>query len=376
MVSSCPQNSHNSEAERQNINNALIQGQEKTMNKITRIGLDIAKNIFVLHAVNEHGKLVKRQTLDRSKVLAFFAQTEPCLVGIESCASSQHWAREIAKLGHNVKLMNPKFVVPYRKSGKNDANDAEAICEALGRPTMRFVPVKSVEQQAVCALHTSRQFLVVQRTALINHCRGLLTEFGIVMPVGADKVRRLLAERLHHEADTVPSLLHTLMQDHLLDLARVEERIETIDKQLAQWAKHNQQALTLQQMRGIGMITATAFASGVCDATLFKNGRQFAAWLGLVPRQYSSGGKNKLGSITKAGDPYLRTMLTQGARSIVFHSKDKNDNFSLWIQRLIARVGMNKAVIAVAAKQARVMWAMMTKNTHYQPEKICSPLLA
>ena len=346
------------------------------MNKITRIGLDIAKNIFVLHAVNEHGKLVKRQTLDRSKLLAFFAQTEPCLVGIESCASSQHWAREIAKLGHTVKLMNPKFVVPYRKSGKNDANDAEAICEAVGRPTMRFVPVKSVEQQAVCALHTSRQFLVVQRTALINHCRGILTEFGMVMPVGADKVRRLLTEKLNNEAERIPSILHVLMQDHLDDLKRVEERIEAIDKQLAQWAKHNQQAITLQQMRGIGIITATAFASGVCDARLFKNGRQFAAWLGLVPRQYSSGGKNKLGSITKAGDAYLRTMLTQGARSIVFHSKDKNDAFSLWIQRLIARIGMNKAVIAVAAKQARVMWAMMTKNTHYEPDRICSPLSA
>lgn len=344
------------------------------MNKITRIGLDIAKNIFVLHAVNEHGKLVKRQTLDRSKVLAFFAQTEPCLVGIESCASSQHWAREIAKLGHTVKLMNPKFVVPYRKNGKNDANDAEAICEAVGRPTMRFVPVKSVEQQAVCALHTSRQFLVVQRTALINHCRGILTEFGMVMPVGADKVRRLLTEKLNNEAKMIPSILHVLMQDHLDDLKRVEERIEAIDKQLAQWAKHNQQAITLQQMRGIGIITATAFASGVCDARLFKNGRQFAAWLGLVPRQYSSGGKNKLGSITKAGDAYLRTMLTQGARSIVFHSKDKNDAFSLWIQRLIARIGMNKAVIAVAAKQARVMWAMMTKNIAYEPDRICSPL--
>ena len=346
------------------------------MNKITRIGLDIAKNIFVLHAVNEHGKSVKRQTLDRSKVLSFFANIEPCIVGIESCASSQHWAREISQFGHTVKLINPKFVVPYRKSGKNDANDAEAICEAVGRPNMRFVPVKSVEQQAVCSLHTSRQFLVVQRTALINHCRGILTEFGIVMPVGADKVRRLLAEKLQDDANTIPSILHALMQDHLLDLKRVEERIEAIDKQLAQWAKQSQQAMSLQQMRGIGVITATAFASGVCDANLFKNGRQFAAWLGLVPRQYSSGGKNKLGSITKTGDAYLRTMLTQGARSIVFHSKDKNDNFSLWIQRLIARIGMNKTVIAVAAKQARVMWAMMAKNMAYQPERICSPLAA
>ncbi|MCB1657721.1 MAG: IS110 family transposase [Pseudomonadales bacterium] len=346
------------------------------MNKITRIGLDIAKNTFVLHAVNEQGKTVKRHTCDRAKVLSFFAGIEPCLVGIESCASSQHWAREIAQFGHTVKLMNPKFVVPYRKSGKNDANDAEAICEAVGRPNMRFVPVKSVEQQAVCSLHTSRQFLVVQRTALINHCRGVLAEFGIVMPVGADKVRRLLAEKLHKESEMIPVMLQALMQDHLDDLKRVEERIDSIDKQLAQWAKQNQQAINLQQMRGIGVITATAFASGVCDAKLFNNGRQFAAWLGLVPRQYSSGGKNKLGSITKTGDAYLRTMLTQGARSLVFHSKDKNDNFSLWIQRLIARIGMNKTVIAVAAKQARIMWAMMAKNIDYQAEKICSPLVA
>lgn len=345
------------------------------MNKITRIGLDIAKNIFVLHGVNEHGKTVKRQTLDRSKLLAFFAQTQPCLVGIESCATSQHWAREIAKFGHTVKLMNPKFVVPYRKNGKNDANDAEAICEAVGRPNMRFVPVKSVEQQAVCSLHTSRQFLIVQRTALINHCRAILAEFGIVMPVGADKVCRLLAEKLNQESEMIPSILRALMQDHLLDLKRLDERIDSIDKQLAQWAKQNQQAISLQQMRGIGVITATAFASGVCDAKLFNNGRQFAAWLGLVPRQYSSGGKNKLGSITKTGDAYLRTMLTQGARSLVFHSKDKEDNFSLWIQRLIARIGMNKTVIAVAAKQARIMWAIMAKNIEYQPQRICSPLV-
>ena len=346
------------------------------MNKITRIGLDIAKNIFVLYAVNAHGKTVKRQTLSRSKVLSFFAQTEPCLVGIESCASSQHWAREISKFGHSVKLMNPKFVVPYRKSGKNDANDAEAICEAVGRPNMRFVPVKSVEQQAVCSLHTGRQFLVVQRTALINHCRGLLTEFGIIMPLGADKVRRLFAEILADENASVPLFLKDLLQQHLQDLARLEQRIDAIDKQLAEWAKTNQQAMTLLQMLGVGVITATAFAAGVCDAQLFENGRQFAAWLGLVPRQYSSGGKNKLGSITKAGDVYLRTMLAQGARSIVFNAKKKSDPFSLWIQRLLERAGMNKTVIAVAAKQARIMWAIMAKNQDYQPERICSPLSA
>ena len=173
------------------------------MNKITRIGLDIAKNIFVLYAVNAHGKTVKRQTLSRSKVLSFFAQTEPCLVGIESCASSQHWAREIRQFGHTVKLMNPKFVVPYRKSGKNDNNDAEAICEAVGRPNMRYVSVKSVEQQAVCSLHTGRQFLVGHRTSLINHCRGILAEFGIIMPLGADKVRHLFAEILNDENSSV-----------------------------------------------------------------------------------------------------------------------------------------------------------------------------
>ena len=336
--------------------------------------LDIAKNIFVLHAVNEHGKPVKRQTLSRSKVLAFFAQTDPCLVGIESCASSQHWAREISEFGHTIKLMNPKFVVPYRKSGKNDTNDAEAICEAVGRPNMRFVSVKSVEQQAVCSLHTGRQFLVGHRTALINHCRGILAEFGIVMPVGADKARCLFAEILNDQQSAVPLLLKDLLQQHWQDLDRLEQRIEDIDKQLAQWAKTNHQAVTLQQMLGVGVITATAFAAGVSDAKLFNNGRQFAAWLGLVPRQYSSGGKNKLGSITKTGDVYLRTMLAQGARSIVFNAKKKSDPFSLWIQRLIARAGMNKTVIAVAAKQARIMWAMMARNQDYQPERICSPL--
>lgn len=344
------------------------------MNKITRIGLDIAKNIFVLHAVNVHGKTIKRQTLSRSKVLPFFAQLEPCLVGIESCASSQHWAREISKFGHTVKLMNPKFIVPYRKGSKNDANDAEAICEAVGRPNMRFVSVKSIEQQAVCSLHTGRQFLVIQRTALINHCRGILAEFGIIMPAGADKVRRLFAEILADESGAVPLLLKDLLEQHWQDLTRLEQRIDAIDKQLVKWAKTSHQATTLQQVRGVGVVTATAFASGVCDAKLFNNGRQFAAWLGLVPRQYSSGGKNKLGSITKTGDVYLRTMLTQGARSIVFNAKNKEDAFSQWIKRLVERAGMNKTVIAVAAKQARIMWAMMAKNQDYQPDRICSPL--
>lgn len=343
------------------------------MNKITRIGLDIAKNIFVLHAVNAAGKTVKRQTLSRSKVLAFFTHIEPCIVGIESCASSQYWAREISKFGHTVKLMNPKFVVPYRKSGKNDANDAEAICEAVGRPNMRFVPVKSTEQQAVCSLHTARQFLVAQRTSLINHCRGILAEFGIVMPLGADKVQRLFAEILA-DNDNIPILLREVLHQHWKDLDHLALRIKDIDKQLTQWSQSNHTALTLLKMLGVGVITATAFAAGVCDAKLFANGRQFSAWLGLVPRQYSSGGKNILGSITKAGDVYLRTMLTQGARSIVFNAKNKDDALSRWIQRLIERAGMNKTVIAVAAKQARVMWAIMAKGLDYQPERICSPL--
>jgi transposase len=204
------------------------------MNKITRIGLDIAKNIFVLHAVNAAGKPVKRQTLSRSKVLVFFATIEPCIVGIESCASSQHWAREISQFGHTVKLMNPKFVVAYRKSGKNDTNDAEAICEAVSRPNMRFVSCKSIEQQAVCSLHTGRQFLVVQRTALINHCRGILAEFGIVMPLGADKVRRLFADILSDERADVPFLLRDLLQQHWQDLNRLEQRIDSIDTQLTQ----------------------------------------------------------------------------------------------------------------------------------------------
>lgn len=344
------------------------------MNIIARVGLDIAKNVFVLHAVNAQDKTVKRQTLSRSKVLAFFAQLEPCVVGIESCASSQYWAREISQFGHTVKLMNPKFIVPYRKSGKNDANDAEAICEAVGRPSMRFVAVKTVEQQAVCALHTSRQFLTGQRTALINHCRGLLAEFGIIIPQGADKFRRLLADILGDEGSDIPVLLQPIFRQHLQDVARLEERLEAIDKQLAAWAKTNEQAITLQQMLGVGLITATAFAAGVADAKLFGNGRQFAAWLGLVPRQHSSGGKTQLGGITKTGDIYLRTMLAQGARSIVYNAKDKEDAFSRWIQRLLARAGMNKTVIAVAAKQARIMWAMLAKNVGYAPERICTAL--
>ncbi len=340
------------------------------MNKITRIGLDIAKNVFVLHAVNEHGKTVKRQTLSRAKVLPFFANLEPCLIGIESCASSQYWARELTQQGHTVKLMNPKFIIPYRKSGKNDANDAEAICEAVGRPNMRFVAVKSVEQQAVCSLHRSRQHVTNARTALINHCRGLLAEFGVVLPQGSEKLRQELPALLADETSGIPPILHTLMQEHLADLARMDQRIHAIDLQLRVWMSQHEEAQRLEQIKGVGVVTATAFVAGVVDAHLFKNSRQFAAWLGLVPKQYSSGGKTRLGGITKQGDVYLRTLLVQGARGIVYQAGKREDKFSGWIKALVARAGVNKAVIAVAAKQARIIWAMLVHDAAFQPERI------
>lgn len=262
-----------------------------------RCGLDIAKHIMAIHAVNHSGTVVIRKNIQRKKVLAYFSQLPPCMVGIESCGGSHYWARELKKMGHTPKLISVKFVIPYRRKSKNDANDAEAICEAISRPGMGFVAVKSEDQQAILMVHRIRSQSIATRTSLINQIHGHLQEFGIVVSKGRHKLKRELADIFSDE--TLPPLLYEMLHDLLTALVREEERVDMLDRRISNWVDGNAMASRLKQLDGIGPITASAVVATTGHASVFKNGRQFAAWLGLVPRQYSSGGKNKLGRITK-----------------------------------------------------------------------------
>lgn len=335
------------------------------MKPVARMGLDIAKSVFQLHAVDVHGKPVFRKTLSRGEMLGFFAKLTPCLIGIEACAGSHYWARELIKLGHDARLMAGQFVSPYRKGGKNDANDAEAICEAVGRPNMRFVPVKSEEAQAVLAVHRARALSVSERTALINQVRGLLGEFGIVTGAGIAQARKLLAE-IGTGGRQLPVLARETIGELHDRLRALDERIFVYDRKISALAKQSEPAQRLMAIEGVGPITATALVASVGNAQAFKNGRQFAAWLGLAPRQNSSGGKTKLGSISKRGDVMLRTLLIHGTRSALQRMANKTDQKSLWVEALKARTCSNVAAVALAAKNARIIWAMLARGTEYR----------
>jgi transposase len=298
-------------------------------------------------------------------MLTFFASLPPCLIGIEACAGAHYWARELIKLGHDVRLMAAQFVSPYRKGGKNDANDAEAICEAVGRPTMRFVPVKSEEAQAVLAVHRARALTVAERTALVNQVRGLLGEFGIVAGAGTAQVRRLLAAIGAGER-SLPLLARETMGELHDRLRTLDERILAYDKKITALAKQSEPAQRLMAIEGIGPITATALVASVGNAQAFKSGRQFAAWLGLTPRQHSSGGKSRLGAISKRGDVVLRTLLIHGTRSTLRLTANKDDSKSRWAEALKARSCNNVAAVALAAKNARIIWAMLARGTEYR----------
>lgn len=335
------------------------------MKKIARIGLDLAKNVFQIHAVTEEGDVVHRLAIKRHKLLEFFVQCEPCLVGMEACGSAHHWAREIAALGHDVRIMAAQFVTPYRKSGKNDQNDAEAICEAVSRPTMRFVPIKTTEQQAMLSVHRSRTLLIGERTALINHVRGLLGEFGIVLAQGAASLRRELPWILEDAENGLPDLAREVFAENYARLRDIDERIHGYDQRIARIAREDERAQRIMQINGIGPITATAIIATVGDAKTFENGRQFAAWLGLTPRQRSSGGKNRLGCISKRGDVYLRTLIIHGSRSALLQSAKRQDAKSRWVLALKARRNHNVAAVALAAKHARIIWAMLSRDEAY-----------
>jgi transposase len=339
--------------------------------EITRVGLDIAKRVFQVHGVDERGRAAVTKKLSRAEVLEFFAQLRPCLIGIEACGGAHYWGRELGRLGHTVKLMAAQFISPYRKSGKNDANDAEAICEAVGRPNMRFVGIKSEEQQAVLMMHRVRTLVVANRTGLVNQVRGLLGEFGIVVPVGIRRLRAQLPQILEDAENALPTLARRILADLLQQLHHLDEQVEHYERELGALAQLSEPAQRLMQINGIGPITATALVASVGDARVFKNGRQFAAWLGLTPRQYSSGGITRLGRITKRGDRYLRMLLVHGARALLRFVNRKTDARSAWAKALKERRHVNIAAVALAAKHARIIWALLAKGTEYrQPQKM------
>ena len=330
--------------------------------KVTTSGIDVAKSVFQVHGVDEHGTVVLRRQLRRSQLVLFFSKLESCLIGMEACASSHYWARKLMALGHTVRLMAPQFVKPYRKNDKNDGNDAEAICEAVQRPSMRFVPVKSPEQQAELALHRIRRRLMGKRTALINQLRGLLAEYGVVLPQGANHVRSKLPAVLDASGESLPPLAVELFRDLYEELVQLEQRIGGYERRVERLYRANPLCQRLGQVEGIGALTATAFVATVTNAAQFKNGRQCAAWLGLVPKQDSTGGKPRLLGISKRGDVYLRTLLVHGARSAMRLTPKRNDRKSLWVEQLRKRRGENIAAVALAAKHARILWALMARG--------------
>ena len=332
---------------------------------IATIGLDIAKNVFQVHGVDDEGRGVLRRKLRRGKLLEVFSGLEPCLVGLEACATAHHWARELIALGHEVRLMPPAYVRAYVKRNKNDAADAEAICEAVRRPTMRFVPVKSAEAQSVLMLHRARYLLVRQRTAQVSALRAHLAEYGIVAPKGRAHVRDLVAL-----LDSEAGLLPELARQTLLLIARMigvlSEQIRKIEIELLAWHRKSAVSQRLETIPGIGFIIATALAATVTDARAFRSGRQFAAWLGLAPRQNSSGGKDRLGGISKMGDRYLRHLLVVGATAVVRYTRRKATAISIWANRLLERKPARLVTVAVANKMARIAWAVMAREETYR----------
>lgn len=339
------------------------------MLNVTHLGIDLAKQVFQVHGVDERGHTVLRRRLSRTQLRPFVAQLRPCRIGLEACGSAHYWARELTTLGHDVRLIAPQFVTPYRKNDKNDGNDAEAICEAVSRPHMRFVPVKDVGQQAVLTVHRARQLLVAERTALVNQRRGVLAEFGLIVSAGIGALRRAWPGLL--ETPELPALAREVFTD-LADRVRgVDERVAAYDHRVVQLARQTEPAQRLMPVPGVGPVTATALIATVGTAHAFRNGRQLAAWLGLVPRQHASGGIRRLGRITKRGDVYLRTLLIHGARAVMRHLARRTDATSRWVTALHARRGFNKAVVALAAKQARILWALLATGRTYQPAATC-----
>ena len=334
--------------------------------EITTVGIDLAKNVFQVHAVSRSGEVIVRRALRRAQVIPFFAKLPSCLIGMEACGTSHHWARELVALGHEVRLMPPAYVKPYVKRGKTDASDAEAICEAVTRPTMRFVPIKSVEQQAALALHRTRDLLVRQRTQLVNMIRGLLAEFGIDLPKGITHALGFVRRAVAGEAHEVPTLAAKVIGALAEQAIEVQARIRQLERDLLTWYRTSELARRIATVPGVGLLGATALAATVSDPTHFRSGRQFAAWLGLTPLNNSSGGKERLGHISKMGDQDLRRLLVTGMTSLVRRNKHHLNAADPRINALLARKPVRLVTVAMANRAARVIWAIMVRGEVYR----------
>ncbi len=336
------------------------------MQTVTTIGLDIAKSVFQVHGIDAEDRVIIRRQLKRRYVLAFFQKLPSCLVGIEACASSHHWSRELKALGHTVRLMPPAYVKPYVKRQKNDATDAEAICEAVTRPNMRFVPTKTPEQQSCLMLHRTRHLFIRQQTAVINVIRAHLAEFGIVAPVGRKGVEELLDVVADSNDDRLPKVARVCLAALGAQLRRLKEQILEFDRQIMAWHRSNEASMRLDAIPGVGPMLATALVACVADPKVFRSGRNFSAWIGLVPKQHSSGGKDRLGSISKQGDRYLRSLFMAGALAVIRYAKIHGTKHRPWLTALLARKPTKVAAIALANKLARMAWAMMARGERYK----------
>jgi transposase len=337
------------------------------MNEISVVGLDLAKNVFAVHAVDAAGQVVMRRTLRRGDVSRFFARLKPCLVGMEACGGAHYWSRVLAQFGHRVRMMAPVFVKPYLKSNKSDRNDAEAICEAVQRPSMRFVTPKTPEQQAVLHLHHARQQLVRQRVALSNHMRAVLVEYGIALPPGVGVVCKQLPGVLEDAENGLPMLVRQLLVVLKGQHDALIEQADRLTAELAAWHASQAASQRLEQIPGVGVLTALGDGRG------FRHGRQFAAWLGLVPKQASSGGKERLLGISKRGDGYLRTLLIHGARAVIHHVRRRlkggMPGGHPWVEQLLTRCHVNEVAVALANKMARVAWTLVSRNENYRSQR-------
>jgi transposase len=338
--------------------------------KIIRVGVDLAKNVFQVHGVDRDEKPVWQRKLKRDEwIKTLLEKIEPgCVIGMEACGGAHHWARKLEASGYTVKLIAPQFVKPYVKSNKNDARDAEAICEAMSRPNMRFVSVKTVEQQDVQAVHRVRAGIMEQRIAKANQIRGLVSEYGLVAPIQVSHLRAAIPCWLEDAENGLTGRFRRLLNGLWADLLSLDQRLKELDREIAGIAVADPVAQRLQQLRGVGPLTATALLATVGNASQFKNGRQMAVSLGLTPRQHSSGGKEKLLGISKRGDPYVRSLMVHGARSVFRLAKGKEDRLSQWVMRIANEHHPNVAVVAMANKTARIAWAMIRNGSDYQPE--------
>lgn len=340
---------------------------KETKNKeIKVLGIDLAKQSFHVYGVDHAGRKVISKKLNRAQLTAFVANLQPCLIGLEACGGAHHWVRVFSQFGHQVRMMAPQFVKPYVKSNKNDAVDAEAICEAVQRPNMRFVPVKRIEQQDIQSLHRVRSQLVGRRTAQANQIRGLLLEYGLVIAKGIGQVRKAIPAILEDADQTLTPLFRKLLNDLYQELIHLDERIATIERKLAEICAQNEDCQRLLSIPGIGLLTATALTAAIGDIKVFKSGRELAAWLGLVPKQYSTGGKSTLLGISKRGDSYLRTLLIHGGRAVSRLAHRHQDARNRWIGSIKQRRGENISNVAVANKNARIAWALLTNKECYR----------